>query len=217
MFRMMWKRSSTCRTAGICSAHLEIRLPHIAADEADALPHLGGERREESPQSLFRPLLGHPEQPLHSVDLVDEREIGLAVAPLDLIDADGLYAREVPMGKAPFDRVFYGAKHVVPGRVECVGGLLPGEPLGPAGQEPAVACREMFLAVTPRHPLDGHSALRAIDPPHRVDEEHRDVPQRHELKPSWRKPVVPRPLLAASRADRPAVGPGLDLDLEFRI
>jgi len=75
----------------------------------------------------------------------------------------------------------------------------------------------MLLALAPRHPLDGHAACRAIDPPHRVDEEHRDVPERHELEPSRRKPVVSRPLLAASRADRPAVGPGLDVDLEFRL
>ena len=65
--------------------------------------------------------------------------------------------------------------------------------------------------------FDGHAARRAIDPSHRVDEEHRDVPERHKLEPSRWKPVVPRPLLATSRADRPAVGPGLDIDLELRL
>jgi len=108
---------------------VEILSPHVAADEADARTPLSSERGEEAPQALLGQLLGHPEQPLRFVDLIDEREVGVAAAPLDLIDTDGLDAREIPMGEAPFDRVFYGAKHVVPGRVECVGGLFPREPL----------------------------------------------------------------------------------------
>jgi len=126
--------------------HVEVLPPHVAADEADARTHLGGERSEEAPQALLGPLLGHPEQPLRPVDLIDEREVGVAAAPLDLIDADGLDAREIPVGEAPFDRVFYGTKHVVPGRAEGIGRLLPREPLGPAGQEPAVTGRQMLLA-----------------------------------------------------------------------
>ena len=35
-----------------------------------------------TPQALNRPLLGNPQQPLHGVDLVDERKVGMAVAPL---------------------------------------------------------------------------------------------------------------------------------------
>jgi len=33
-------------------------------------------------QALLRPLHGNPQQPLHGVDLVAEREVGMAVAPL---------------------------------------------------------------------------------------------------------------------------------------
>ena len=73
----------------------------------------------------------------------------MAAVPLDLIDADGIDAREIAMGKVPFDRVFYGAKHVVPGRIARIGRLIPREPLGQAGQEPAARDREMLLAPAP--------------------------------------------------------------------
>ena len=85
------------------------------------------------------------------------------------------------------------------------------------GQEPKVACRQVPLAVSPWHTLDGHAAGRAINPPHRVDEEHRHVPERDELKPSGGKPVIAGPLLAAARADGPPIGPGLDVHLQERL
>jgi len=72
--------------------HIEVLPPHVATDEADACPHLGGERGEEAPQALLGPILGHPEQPLRSVDLIDEREVGVAATPLNLIDTDSLDA-----------------------------------------------------------------------------------------------------------------------------
>jgi hypothetical protein len=75
----------------------------------------------------------------------------------------------------------------------------------------------MLLALAPQHPFDCHAALRAFDPPRRIDEEHRFLPGQRELEPSWRTPVVSRPLLAASSSDHPAVGPRLDLALEFRL
>ena len=79
----------------------------------------------------------------------------------------------------------------------------------------AIAGRELLFAFGPWHALDGHPARWALHPPHRVDEEHRNVPQRHKLEPSSWKPVVAGPLLAATRADRPAVGPGLDVHLDL--
>jgi hypothetical protein len=197
--------------------HVGIGLPHVAADEADIRARLGGKRREKSAQALFRSLLGDPEQPLYLIVLVNERELGVAVAALNLVDKDRFDAREAAVGKAPFDRVFYGATHVVPYRVAGVSRLLPRQPLGQAGQEPAVTCRELTLAFAPRHPLDRHAALWAVYPPHRVNEEHRDVPEWNELESARFKPVIAGPLLAAARADRPAVGPGRDIDLDLLV
>jgi len=156
----------------------------------------------------------YPEQSLAAGDLINEREIGMAAAPLDLVDADRLDARKIPVGHSPQDRMFYRAKYVLPARVEGDCRIRPRQPLRPAGQEPAVAGREVPLAGRPRHLLDDNPAGRAIHPPHRVHEEHRHVPQRHELKPSGCKRVIAGPLLAAARADRSAVGPRLDVHFQ---
>jgi len=65
----------------------------------------------------------------------------------------------------------------------------------------------MLLAITPRHLLDRHSAGKAVDTPQRVNEERSDIPERHELEPLRWKLALAGPLLAAARADRPAIGP----------
>ena len=145
--------------------HLEVRLPHVAGHKLDTCLDLRRQRLKEPLQALLCPLLGHPQEPLHGVDLVDEREVGMAASPLHLIDADGLDAREVTVGQPPFHCMFYGAKHVVPRRVEGIGCPLPREPLGPPGQEPAIAGRELLFAFGPWHPLDGHATRRALHPP----------------------------------------------------
>ena len=59
--------------------------------------------------------------------------------------------------------------------------------------------------------------LEQAPSPYRVHEEHRDVPQRHELEPPRGEPVSAGPRLAALRADRPAIGSGLDSNLKTRV
>ncbi len=194
--------------------HVEVRLPHVTAHETNPLADVVGEHVEESSQALLGTFVRHPEQTLDAADLVDEREIRVAPAPLDLVHTDGLDTREIPVGDSPQDSMFYRAKHVLPGRAEGGCRIRPRQPLRPAGQEPAVTRRQMPLAGRPRHSLHHDATGRAIDPPHRVDEEHRHVPERDELESSGRKPVVTRTLLAAARADRPAVRPGLDVHLQ---
>jgi hypothetical protein len=115
--------------------HVEVRLPHIAAHETDAGPDVVGECLEESSQALLSALMRHPEQSLATGNLVDEREIGMAAAPLDLVHADRLDAREIPVSQSPQDRMFNQAKHVIPARVEGHCRIHPRQPLGPAGQE----------------------------------------------------------------------------------
>ena len=195
--------------------HLEIRLPHVAGHELDASPDLRRECLEASPQALLCPLLGHPQRSFHGVDLVDQREVGMAVAPLHLIDADDLDPQEVTVGQPLLHRMFQGSKHGVPCRVEGIGPSMPREPLGPPRQKPALAGRELLLALSPGHLFDDHAAGRALHPPHRVTEKHRDVPERDKLEPTRRKPVVAGPFLTAFRADRPPIGSGLDLHFDL--
>ena len=69
-----------------------------------------------------------------------------------------------------------------------------------------------MLAVGPGHPLDGDPTARAIDAPHRVEEEDAQAPQRDELEAAQRQPVVHRARLAAARAPRPIAAMRRDLD-----
>ncbi len=103
---------------------------------------------KEPQQCLGRPIFADPQQSLRAlVDLIDQRQVLVASLPLHFVHANRRDARQVAMGQAPRNRVFYRAKHVLPGRAERLGHSLPGEPLGPARQEPAVrrgqasACR----------------------------------------------------------------------------
>lgn len=129
---------------------VELLPPRVGTDEADARTHLSGERGEEAPQGLLGPLLSHPKQPLHSVDMVAELREGEATAPPDLINANGLDSHEIPTREAPFGRVL----HVVPGSAECIGRLMPRKPLGPASQQSAVAGRELRVDLALWHPVD---------------------------------------------------------------
>ena len=88
--------------------------------------------------------------------------------------------------------------------------------LRPAGKEPTVAGRQVALSSGPRHSLHRHAALWAVHTPPGIDKMHGDPPQRHELPPPLRQPVVARPAAAAARADRPAILAGMNLHFERR-
>lgn len=193
--------------------YVELRLLHVAAHETDSLPDIVCENREESSMALFSAFMRDSEQSLGANDLVDEREVAAAAAVLDLIDAR-LDTRQIPSGHPPQRCVFYRAKHVLPARVEGDSRISPRQPLRPASQEPAIACRQVPVAGRPWHTLDRHAADRAVDPPHRVHEKNRHFPERHKLKSSGCKPVISGPLPATARADRLAVRSRLDVHHE---
>ena len=90
--------------------------------------------------------------------------------------------------------------------------LLPTEAFGPPREKPHVGGGQLVLAVGPGHPLDGDPTARAIDAPHRVEEEDAQAPQRDELEAAQRQPVVHRARLAAARAPRPIAAMRRDLD-----
>lgn len=77
-----------------------------------------------------------------------------------------------------------------------------------------IAFRQESAAGRPWHRVDGYASGPAGDPPHRVDEKHRNVKERGEREPSARKRVGPHSPLAIARADRPAVRPMLDVHLQ---
>ena len=148
-----------------------------------------------------------PQQTLAvAVDLIDQRQVALPAATRELVDADGLDVREVAVREAPVDRHAHGPIDGVPGRGERRGDLLPRQALGPPGEEPGVGVGQSVLAGGPRNGLDLDAAARAGHAAHRVEEDHRDVPQGHEVEAPRRQRVVARGRAPAVRARR--AGPG---------
>lgn len=194
--------------------HVEPRLPYIAAREVESQSDIIGSCLEKSLQTLLGALIRDPGQSLVAADLVDDGEVGVATAPLDLIDADRLDTRQIPVGHCQQHCWFYRAIHDRSARVEGDGTIHPRQPLRPAGEEPTVACRHLPLAGPPRHTRDCQAATRASDPPHRVHEEHHHVPKPDEVGSFRCKPVLSVPLLATAPAHEPAVRPRLDVHLQ---
>jgi hypothetical protein len=114
------------------------------------------------------------------------------------------------MDQAPGDGVPDGVAHVLPGRVEDGGDLLPREPSRPAGQEPLVALGQPALAAGPGNLFDHDAARGTVDAPHGGHEHHGDLPQRHELEPPLGETVVAGPPPAAARTNGATIGSRLD-------
>ena len=160
-------------------------------------------------------VLSHPQQPAHAlVDLVDDREELVAPVPQGLVDADRSDPFEVAVLQAPAYGHRDRSEYTVPRRLEYLGHLRPANPLRPAGEEPGVRRRRLVLAAAPGHRLDHHAARVAVDPAHGVHEEHRDLPQRNELKTTRRQRVVPGSRASAPGASRPRVSPGTKLHIQ---
>ena len=104
-----------------------------------------GQNLKEASQALCGAIVEDPKQTLGAADLGDEREGGVAAAPLDLIHADRLDPGEITMGEAPQNGMFHGSKHVVSGGVEDDSSLLPRQPLRPSSEKPAVGRRQNSL------------------------------------------------------------------------
>ena len=148
------------------------------------------------------------------VDLVDEGQVALPAAAGEFVDADGLDVGEVAVGESPVDGGPDGAIDGVPGGGEGVGDLLPGEVLGPTGEEPGAGVGEAVVAGGPGDGLDLDAAARAVDAAHGVAEDDGDLPERHEVEAAWRQNVVAGRGAPALRAPGPGPDAGPDADLE---
>lgn len=102
---------------------------------------------------------------------------------------------------APLYRVAHGLEHNVPAHAKAPSRFGPAQYLGPALQEPRKRDRDVRLAGRPRHQLDDHPTARALHPARRVQQEHRDVPQRNELEATLGQTIVASSALAAVSAD----------------
>src|SRR5207247_2617221 len=103
----MWKRSRICRA--FFADDLEIGLPHVRADEYDFGNDLFAHGGEESLEGFDGSFLSHPEQSGDAeVDLIDERQVFVALGVLDFIDTDGVDLAQLPVFQTPGDDMFDG-------------------------------------------------------------------------------------------------------------
>ena len=103
------------------------------------------------------------------LDLVDQRQIFMALGVLDLIDTDGLDRTEAAMLQPPRDDILHCLADFVPAGAERQGGFLPGELASPVRQKHHVGLGQLVLADRPGQLFDPHPASPAIDPPHVVE------------------------------------------------
>ena len=113
---------------------LQIRLPHIRADEGDPGDDFLAQGGEESLEGFDGSFSPDPEQARDAdVDLVDQCEVLVASGVLDFIDADGVDLTEravlQSLGHDVFDRI----EHLIPGSAKALCGFLPRKPARPTG------------------------------------------------------------------------------------
>lgn len=192
------------RLRGLLGDALEIRGPHIAAHELDLGAALFAELLEKA-QQRFRPTLGAaPQKPSYpGVELVDQGQILVPLEDLDLINADLHDAVKVSVGQAVIDDKLDGPEDGVPTGLEDIGGLLPREPLRPAGQKELVGEGHSLLAIAPGQRLYFHAAGRTVQPARCIAEVSLKGPDRQIFKQTLPLPIVhvaPLPALGADRA-----------------
>ncbi len=111
----MWNRSRICRASEHFSDKLQVRFPQVGADKADLGNNLLAHGGKESLEGLDRPLLAHPEQTGYAdIDLVDQRQILVALGVLDFINTDRVDLAQRAVLQSPGDDVLDRIKNLVP-------------------------------------------------------------------------------------------------------
>src|SRR5215813_9445735 len=83
---------------------LQVRFPHIGADEADLGDDVVAHGGEESLERFNSSFSAHPEQAGDAdIDLVDQRQVLMASGVLDFIDANGVDLTERAVLQPPGD------------------------------------------------------------------------------------------------------------------
>ena len=201
--------------AGFFGDDLEIRLPHIAADEEQLRRPLFAESSEKAQQGFDGSVLPHPQQsPAFTIDLVDDRQVLVTSLPENLIDADGPHVGQISMGQAPLNGPFHRVKDLLPCRAEGDRGFFPRKPFGPGSQKMHVGFCQRVFPVSPWHGFDLHATPGTVDPAHGINEKDSDSPQRNKLEQSWRQRVITGPSATATRANRAVVGTCKDFDVK---
>jgi len=81
------------RVRGLLVDHLQIALPHVAANKLQVLGTILAQKPEESEQSFGSSVWSDPEKSLTTfIDLINNSLVFVTSVPLHLIDPNGLNA-----------------------------------------------------------------------------------------------------------------------------
>ena len=106
--------------------HFEIGLPHVGTHEFDLLAQRLADHRKELREALLSTFLSDPEQSRAAgLDLVDEREVLVPSAILDLVNAESANRPELTMIQPPVDYPFHGIEDLLPAGAETQRGFFP--------------------------------------------------------------------------------------------
>ena len=149
--------------AGLFRNHLQVRSPHIATNivqRVAAVPTEPPEEPQERSDCAFLP--DPPQSFARGINLIDQRQVLMPALPLDLIDTNRSYARQVHMSPPPGHGHLNRSKDVIPTGVEGLGHFLPTHPLGPPRQKPGIGRGQVVFVLSPRQPLHSDAISAGI-------------------------------------------------------
>jgi len=198
--------------------HLQVRLPHVAANPFDLFRTFVLSLRaliellEKSLQCRLGTFLLNAEQSLvFVVELINERRIVLSLMNLDFIHAKRFDPLQVPVFQAPIDDPLNRSIDLAEGRPETFRDFRPTQSPRPIRKELALFDGLRVLAVAPGNLFRNNAVFRTVDATHSVHEINGNRPKGHELPPTmFLGGVVGRAGLVAFRADSFAVFAGFD-------
>jgi hypothetical protein len=185
--------------------HVDVGLPHVAADRLDAIAQRSAMLPEEPAESLLGAARPGPQQAL-LLQIIDVGDVDMPFALRQLVDADVEHSPHLPVRQPVGYRLADRQRHGAPVHSEQPGHLLPGKQLAPVGQHPNEPHRQSALALAPGDGFHAHlSAPRAGYPRRSICQCHRHAPQRR-MPPGPRLQAVPHPThRAAGAAGLPAI------------
>ena len=164
--------------------HLQVGLPHVAANKAQPADHLGSQRRQTPTQRGLRPTPPHPQQPpTVTINLVnDGQKVSRphTLAPVDLVQPDGLNSLQFPVRQTPSHKPFHRTINGLPTGLKSLRRLSPRQPPCPPRQKSHHRRGDGPLAFAPGNMLHHHPVLGTFHSPGRIPKPGHNPPQRHK-------------------------------------
>ena len=173
--------------------------------ERQLLGAFGPEGLEESAEAGFRSTTSNPKQAAKAlVDLIDDREVLLALVDSYFVDADGGDPFKMAARKAVVNHPPNSAIDDAPVGAEYFRDLAPRHPSCPPCEKQPEGIARAILAVGPGQKFHRDATPDTVDAPGEIPQKYDVAPYRNELKRSRLPACVVRwPSAHAFRTDRP--------------